>query len=93
LAPRAAIFHLGLILRPLARIALLCPCLDHRLGAGDLGQPLLPPREFLGDLHPVRHLGLIGRLRLTQQIGHFGLLIGLKTCCVSRGAAYPWPED
>ena len=58
-------------------MALLRPRLDHRLGAGDLGQPLLPPRQFLGDLHPVRHLGLIGRLRLTQQIGHFGLQLRL----------------
>ena len=74
--------HLGLILGPLARMALLRPRLDHRLGAGDLGQPLLAPRQFLGDLHPVRHLGLIGRLRLAQQIGHFGLQLRLDPACV-----------
>jgi len=53
-------------------MALFCPRPDHRLGASDLGQPLLAPRQFLGHLHPVRYLGLIGDLRLTQRIGHFG---------------------
>jgi hypothetical protein len=58
-------------------MALFRPRLDHCLGARDLGQPLLPPRQFLGHLQPVRHIRLISRLRLTQQIGDFGLQLRL----------------
>ena len=63
--------------RFLARIALLGPCLDRRLCLRNRRQPLRTQRQFLRDRHPVRHLGLIGGLRLTQQISHFRLQLCL----------------
>ena len=42
-----------------------------------LRQPLLTPRQFLGDRHAVRDIRLIRRLGLRHQIGHFGLQLRL----------------
>ncbi len=65
------------MLGPLPREALLRPRLDHRLGAGDLGQPLLAQRQFLGNLHPVGNVRPVNRFGFPQQIGHLRLQLRL----------------
>jgi len=57
--------------------AFLGPRLNRRLGLGQLRQPRLAPRQFLGDRHPVRHIGPIRRLSLGHEIGNLGLQLPL----------------
>ena len=69
--------HLGLVIGLLASVAFLRPCLDRRPRPGDLGQPLLAPRQFVRDRHPIRNVGLVGSLRLGHQLRHLGLQLRL----------------
>ena len=69
--------HLGIMRGLLARMALLRPRFDRGFCAGNRRQTLLAPRQFLRDLHPVRHVRLIGRLGFRHQRGHLGLELRL----------------
>lgn len=77
--------QLGLMLGLLARETLLSPRHDRRPRLGDLRQTLLAARQFLGDRHPVRNIRSIRRLGPGQQIGHFGLQLGLDLAGVLIG--------
>ena len=51
--------------------------LDLGTGRRDPLQPLLAPRQFIGDRHAVGSSRLIRRLGLGQQFGHFSLQLRL----------------
>ena len=56
---------------------LLGPRLDLRLRLGQLTKPLLAPRQFVGDRHPVGYVGGVGRFRLGHEVGDLGLQLRL----------------
>ena len=60
-----------------ARMALLGPRLDRRARCGNLAQTLLPPRQLVGNRHPVRKIRRVRRLGFGHQIGDFGLQLRL----------------
>ena len=68
---------LGLVLGLLALEAFLGPRLDLRARLGELGQPLLAARQFIGDRQAVGEVRPVRRLGLGQQLGHFGLQLRL----------------
>ena len=51
--------------------------LDLRARLGELRQPLLAPRQLVGDRQAVRQVGPIRRLGLGHQLGHLGLQLRL----------------
>jgi hypothetical protein len=83
--PGLARRKLGLMLSLLPLETLLGARLDPRAKAGtcfgagfaEFLQPLLAPRQFIGDRQAVRCSRLICRLGLGQQFGHFGLQLPL----------------
>ena len=77
--------HLGFVLGRLARMPLLGPRLDRRPRLRDLTQPLLAPRQFLRNRHPVGNVGGVRRLRLGQQVGDLGLQLRLDLARVFVG--------
>jgi hypothetical protein len=65
--------ELGFVVGPFARMALVRPCLDRCLCAGDRRQTSLTPCQFLEDRHPVPHVRLMRRFGLRHQLRHLGL--------------------
>ena len=61
----------------LALEAFLGARLDLRARLGQLRQPLLAPRQLVGNRHAVRQVGLIRSLGLGHQLGHLGLQLRL----------------
>ena len=65
------------MLRHLPRETFFRAGLDLRSGRREFLQPVLAPRQFFRDRHPVRHVRLIRRFGFRQQFGHFGLQLRL----------------
>ena len=61
----------------LALEAFLGPRLDLGARLGELCQPLLAARQFVGDRQAVGEVRPVRRLGLGQQLGHFGLQLRL----------------
>src|SRR3546814_9734298 len=61
----------------LAFEALLGTGLELRARLGQFLQPVLAPRQLFRDRHAIGIIGLIRRLRLGHEFGHFGLQLRL----------------
>ncbi len=69
--------QLGLMLGLLAREALFGARLDRRPRRRQLEQPLVAPRQLIGDRHPVGDVGLVRRLGFGHELAHLGLQLRL----------------